>query len=232
MAFVHGSSTRVLIDGNDLSAYFRSASTPGTRDVAESTSFNDTAKTYITGLTDATISLEGMYDGAASAVDEVMAAAFGGTSIYTVLHGTNTIGTRGHAAKCINNKYEVKSPISDLSLITAEGQSTVGFDAVVLHQPLSAITAAGTSATVVDNSASSANGGVAYLHATALTGAGPVVKIQDSADDVTYADLITFDAISAANTAQRVTVTGTVDRYTRATWAAGTATFNAAFGRY
>jgi hypothetical protein len=62
--------------------------------------------------------------------------------------------------------------------------------------------------------ANSLNGGVGYQSVSALTGlTGFVGKIRDSADNVTYADLITFANVTAAPAAERLTVSGTVDRY-------------------
>lgn len=62
--------------------------------------------------------------------------------------------------------------------------------------------------------ANSANGGVGYLQVSAASGFTNFVgKIRDSADDVTYADLITFDDNVVAPFAQRKTVAGVVDRY-------------------
>lgn len=62
--------------------------------------------------------------------------------------------------------------------------------------------------------ANSANGGVGYLHIKSATGfTNFVAKIRDSADDTTYADLITFDDSVTAPSAQRKTVSGVVDRY-------------------
>lgn len=79
-----------------------------------------------------------------------------------------------------------------------------------------------TEADSVDNGASSANGGVGYLQVTAVDLDGYddiVVKIRDSADDITFADLITFAAATAHPHAERTTVAGTVDRYLATSWA-------------
>lgn len=74
----------------------------------------------------------------------------------------------------------------------------------------------------VDNGASSANGGTAVLHVKAQTGfTGTVVKVRHSADDVTYADLLTFTTVTSwtpptappAVAAQVATVAGTVNRH-------------------
>jgi hypothetical protein len=60
----------------------------------------------------------------------------------------------------------------------------------------------------------SSGGGVGYQFVSALTGfTGFVGKIRDSADDLTYADLITFANVTAAPAKERATVVGVVDRY-------------------
>jgi len=73
----------------------------------------------------------------------------------------------------------------------------------------------------VDNLASSANGATGDLHVTALTLGGytsVTFKVRDSADDITYADLITFANVTAAGTAERATAAGTVDRHLACSW--------------
>ena len=49
-----------------------------------------------------------------------------------------------------------------------------------------------------------------------LSSGSPTVKIEDSANNSDWADLITFSTSSAAS-AERKTVTGTVNRYVRCT---------------
>lgn len=72
--------------------------------------------------------------------------------------------------------------------------------------------AAGTSGSFVVSQ--SQNGAAGYLQVTAFSGfTGFVAKVQDSADDVTYADLVTFTDVTSGPTAQRVAVSGQVDRY-------------------
>lgn len=62
--------------------------------------------------------------------------------------------------------------------------------------------------------ANSTGGGAGYLQVTACTGFTNFVgKIRDSADDTTYADLVTFADNVSAPFAERVAVAGTVDRY-------------------
>lgn len=73
-----------------------------------------------------------------------------------------------------------------------------------------------TESTSVDNTVSSAAGGAGYLQVPALTLGGftsATVKVRHSVDNVTFADLLTFTVVTASPSAQRATVTGTVNRY-------------------
>lgn len=74
------------------------------------------------------------------------------------------------------------------------------------------VTTGGTGGTLVPSNTLA--GGVGYQHVTAFTGfSGFVGKLRDSADDITYADLITFDNVTSAPNAQRKTVAGTIERF-------------------
>lgn len=74
------------------------------------------------------------------------------------------------------------------------------------------VTVGGTGGTV--KAANTLDGGVGYQQIVALDGfTGFVGKLRDSADDTTYADLITFGNVTAAPDVERATVSGTIDRY-------------------
>jgi hypothetical protein len=87
-------------------------------------------------------------------------------------------------------------------------------------------TTATSPATGLDGTASSAFGAQFYLHLTTFTGTSVTIKIQDSADNSTFADLsgATFGALTAVGSA-RIAVTGTVRRYLKVVT---TGTFSAA----
>lgn len=59
-------------------------------------------------------------------------------------------------------------------------------------------------------------GALGYLHVLASTGGVWSLKIQDSANDAAWADLITFDADGTVITSEQEYVAGSVDQYTRA----------------
>ncbi|MGW8326473.1 hypothetical protein ACWGLE_01055 [Streptomyces sp. NPDC055897] len=79
---------------------------------------------------------------------------------------------------------------------------------------------AATNGTGLDTTASAAFGAQAYLQVTAFTGTDCTVKIQDSADNVTFADVagLAFTQITAAPASQRIATgaTATIRRYVRA----------------
>ena len=93
------------------------------------------------------------------------------------------------------------------------GERTVTvIDATSFSVPVDASTSGGTGGSFV--LANSLNGGVGYLHVTAFSGfSGFIATVRDSADDITYADLVAFSDVTAAPAVERVTVAGTVDRY-------------------
>lgn len=216
--FTHGKNATVLAGGYNLSPYFSSATTSGSADTAEVTTFGNASKVYIPGLKDATMSVEGFYAGGAGEVDDYLTDVLGDTSVWTILSQADALGARGYGAVTVGTTYEIGAEIGGAVSVSAEGQSTTGAEAVVVLHPLAARTATGTG-TQVDGGAASTGGLSAYLHVTAKgSGTAIVAKVQHSADGSTWADLATFASVSAAGNAERITVSGTINRYIRAAW--------------
>jgi hypothetical protein len=239
MAFVHGKNTAVYYNGSNLSSYFNEASMSQDVETAETTAFGDSAKTYITGLKDGTMSMSGMFDGAEDGVDAVLTATLGATAsdVATVVPaGTAAAGVVTFSAAVRETSYEISSPVSDVVAANLEVQATGGVDRGVLVAGDSTLSASATTSGI-NNGSSTGNGGVGYLHVTANTRDGSsTFKVQDSADGVTYADLVTFASVSASATGgERVAVTGTVDQYVRAEavpgGSSGSVTYTMAFAR-
>jgi hypothetical protein len=79
--FRHGKNVNVFIDEFDFSTYFNDASASTSVDTAETSAFGTSAKTYITGHRDGTVSLSGMFEGTASTgTDEFFDNALGNTT--------------------------------------------------------------------------------------------------------------------------------------------------------
>lgn len=79
---------------------------------------------------------------------------------------------------------------------------------------------AATNGTGIDTTASAAFGAQAYLQAFAMSGTDVTVKIQDSADNVSFADVagLSFTQLTAGRTAERIATANnaTIRRYLRA----------------
>ena len=229
MAFTHGKSARVYMDALNMSNYLRSIEVSAEADTAESSVFGADYKQYVNGLTDATLSGEGILE---ATQDGVANATLGAASrsIWQAYFAGDSIGLRGRGLDADTTSYSPSSDLGDVVQFTIEAQSSVGADPIVSHHAHGQETTSGTAASV-DNTDPTTGGGVAYLNVTAITGSA-VITLQDSADDSTFVDVATFGTVTTPG-GYRETVTGTVDRYTRLvhTNAAGTITFVAGLGR-
>jgi hypothetical protein len=228
--FTHGAQASIFANGYNVSPYFASVSTSASAETAEVTTLGATSKAYIPGIEDATFSLDGFYDGSAGAIDAQMQNILGAETVWTVVNTTDAVGAFGYAAATIGTTYEIGAEIGGAVSVTAEGQTNSGANAMRVLHPLAARTTSGTG-TQLDNSASSANGVVGYLQVTAVSGTTPSItaKVQHSTDGSTWADLVTFTAVTASNNAQRIAVSGTVNRYLRALWTISGTTPSATF---
>jgi len=238
--FRHGKNTVLFADEIELTTYLNSISVSNAIETPETTTFGSSDRSYIVGHSDGSISFEGLFDGSADAVDEELEAALGNTTnkVISTSSDSTSVGGRAILVDSASTSYELSSPLTDVVAVSGEAVANGGLDYGVWLGCKSAISATSTG-TSVDNSASSANGGVAHLHITANTrSTTTVAKIQHSADNSTFADLTTFATIAiGTKTSERIVVaTGTtVNRYLRAvvTPAAGTGsvTFSIAFSR-
>lgn len=248
--FVHGKGASVLVNSYDLSAYFNSADVAMTIDTAETTGFGSSSKSYIVGLRDETLSLAGLYSQDASGSDEVLSGILGATTtpIVTVAFSSGTIGNRAVLGRAHETNYSISNPVSDVSSVSADftastdavTNQTLGLDTGVMLTTGASIAYGSLGAlSSVDNTASSANGGMATVHVTAnsVSGGATTIKVQHSTDNSTWADLITFSAVSASTiTNQLSAVSGTVNRYLRVNvstaGSSGSITFHVGFARF
>ena len=217
--FRHGKRTVVLLNGTDMSPFLNEATQTQEIETAETTTFADNDKTYITGLGDGTISTSGLFDSTAGASDAVLSGLIGQEdNTFTVLPEGATAGARSIIANGQLTSYEVSSPVGDVVAISAEVQADGG---LFSGRALNALTDTGTSASLasINDGASTDSGGLFNLHLTANTRDGDsTVKVQHSADNAVWADLVTFTVVSASTTSgESITSTGTVNQYLRAT---------------
>lgn len=216
--FTHGKNAKVLANGYDLSTYFNSLSVSGAADASEVSTFGNNSKRYIPGTKDATFSVEGYYDATAAGSDVRLAAMLGTQTVWTTVFAADAVGARGYGALTLGTSVETGAEIGGAVTVSAEGQATTGANPIVVLHALGAEIMTGVNPPV-DNGAATSRGIAAYLQFTAKSGTPTLTaKVQHSTNSSTWVDLATFTTTSTANTAQRVTTTGTVYRYLRAIW--------------
>lgn len=241
---LHGKSTKVLVDEFPLTSYVNKTSVRRSIDLPETQCFGETWKRrQVVGLQNADVSFSGLFDAVASGIHQVFRTMVAvdppGFSVITIGANGYTIGNMVEMFQGVAVNYnvddDVNAPVPLSASIASDDQYDVG---VSLHD-LTAETTAGTvNYTSVDETdVSTASGGVGHIHVSAYSGwADATVKVQDSADNAAWADILTFTVITGVTKERKETsATATIRRYIRATvtftGGAGSMTFVVTFAR-
>lgn len=235
MPFVHSMSTRVLINDLAASAKLNSVSSNNSRAMSESTCFPDRGQRWRPGLRTGTLALEGRFDDSELLTAAVDANGVDDAWMVTVGPSGFGLGEPVFTAAGDISTHSITAAVADVVGFTVESTSDERtWIGTSLHD-LTAETAT-ADGEMVTFGAATTSGAVAVLHLTELGGTTPTadIVVQHSADGVTFVDLVTFDQATTAG-AQRKVVSGTVERYVRASWALGgtapSATFTVALAR-
>ena len=130
MAFVHGKSAVFKVDDSggtlrDLSTYLNDIGFPRDIEAAETTTFGvaGSAKTYIVGLTDATISISGLFDATA---DGYLAGVIGHATALDFEYGPagSDASNIKYTGTCFLTSYEVSASVGDTVQASADFQVT------------------------------------------------------------------------------------------------------------
>jgi len=220
MAYRHGRNTKVYLGSYDISAYLNEATPSMSLDTAETSAFGSSAKTYIVGQNDATVSIKGMFDGDATAVNAVFEDIISNdlTPAFTIAYdGGIGVGNDCSIGTAKQTSYDISTPVGDVVSVTGEFQVTGGIRQAVLLNDGTALSAT-TNGTAVDNSAATTIGAVANLHVIANSrSTATTIKVQHSTDNSTWVDLITFTSVSASTITNENIAAGvlTIRRYLR-----------------
>jgi hypothetical protein len=244
MPFKYGAGCAVWLDNVDESQFFNEAALDIGIDTAETTTFQPGVtpawKAYIEGLAVAKVTVKGFYD---QVNDATMAGDIenGGSYLTNGPSGLSP-GDFARLVRVHDTDITESSPVGGAVLLAVayQGDGVVGFGSS-LHG-MTADTGTVTGATK-DDLAATSTGWMAHLHVSAVTGAPTsyTVKLQDSADGTTWADVAggAFASVTAPlGGSQRLVsaVGATLRRYVRyvATAVGGTAptiTFGLAYAR-
>lgn len=134
MAFYHGKGLAFKIDNAAgtlvvLSAYVTEVTLDESIDVAETTTAGAEAKTYVSGQTDATLSISGNYDETAVSGPNVVLAALRGletTSTFEFGPSGSTAGKAKKSGECFMTGFSTSAPSGGVVTFTADFQVTAG----------------------------------------------------------------------------------------------------------
>lgn len=235
MGFMHGTAAKLYANGYALHTFMRGESSPATVEAAEVTTQSKTAKVYIPGMADASLNMEGYFDGAALAVDAILAGIFRAAAQTIVCWWPqgDDFGSYGYGMLGDETQYEIGSNTSAASSVTAALQSSVARERMVCLHALAARTT-DSQGTAVEVAALTSLGGVGYVQVTAVGGGGGDLYLEHSSDNITFATLIEFLNIAAIGAFRTAAVVGTVNKYVRARWdidGGGSLTFQMGFQR-
>lgn len=222
MAKQSGLNMACFIGGYDLSGdvmgFSKISGSVATLDV---TPINKSAHVRLYGQRDGAIDFTTAFNPAAGAEHPVLAALPRGD---VQVMGCINLSIGGEAACEIAKQVDYNPNRANTGMLDAAVTTQAnGFGlewAKLLTAGLRTDTVATTGASY-DSGAATSFGFQAYLQVTAFTGTDVTVKLQDSADNASFADLASggFTQTVAAQTTQRIAVGGaaTVRRYVRAT---------------
>lgn len=206
--------------GYDLSGDIQSFTTSGGPALLDSTAINQLANARLPGLRSGTIDQVAYFDKVNA---HVPLSALPTTDVQVMLCPVATVlGAPALAQISKQLNYDPTRDVSgNLTEKTETESNAYGQEWGVLLTPGIRTDTTATNGTGVDQTTvSTAFGFQAYLQVFAITGTSVTVTLQDSADNVTFANITSgaFTAVAAANQTQRLTVggTGVVRRYVRA----------------
>ena len=126
--FRHGKSTVFKVDNSsgtltDISNTLTDLGFPQTVETAETTSFGSSAKTYVVGLSDSTVSVSGNFD---ATVDAHLAGILGQAASVSFEYGPegSTSGYVKYSGEAILTSYEKSGAVGDVVTYSAEFQVT------------------------------------------------------------------------------------------------------------
>lgn len=133
MAFGHGSKAKFRLDNNagtltDLSNYTSGVSMPRSVDTAEVSVLGNTAKQYVPGLEDATLSVDFREDPVVDAhLDGIKFGITGGASVtFQYDPQGSTSGLPRFGGECWLTSFELNTDVGDAGTISASFQITGG----------------------------------------------------------------------------------------------------------
>jgi predicted secreted protein len=126
--FKHGKNAQFELEGTNLSTTLNEISLPREIETAETTAFGTQDKTYIVGLSDATVSLSGMFDATTNTAINAIISNLKSGSIASASFAYGPSGSAASSPKfsgeALITSYEISSPVGDVITFSLELQCT------------------------------------------------------------------------------------------------------------
>lgn len=122
MAFIHSKQSTFTYNSQELSGV-DSVQFSNSADPVDTTGIGDSAKSYISGIGDVSISVSGIWDNTdTTGSDDVMYAAFANGSAYAFIYKPDETATTGisYTGSGIVTQYDVSSSVGDKVTWSAE----------------------------------------------------------------------------------------------------------------
>lgn len=126
--FTHGKATVFKVDNSggtltDISDVLTDVSFPQSVETAETSAFGSSAKSYVVGLSDATLSVSGNFD---TTVDAHLIAVLGQAATLSFEYGPegSTAGDAKYTGECLMTSYEKSGAVGDVVTFSSEFQVT------------------------------------------------------------------------------------------------------------
>lgn len=230
MAKQTGLGDNIYVGGYDLSDNVGSVSSihggPAALDV---TPISKAAYVRLGGLRDGGISFTTFFDDAAGKEHPALSPLPTADVALIYAHsvaGTQTVGGSAAAMVAKQVNYDGTRGTDGQFTFAVDAQSNAfGLEWGVLLTPGTKTDTTATNGTGFDTLASASFGAQAYLQVFALTGTNAIIRVEDSADNVTFATVTGLTFTSATGrTSERLATsnTATVRRYVRAVTSSGT----------
>ena len=113
--FVHGKTTFVSLDSEDLSTFTNNVAFNRSADSHDVTTFGKVSKVYQSGLKDGTATIQGIYDNSVTGPGAVIRPLIGGAAVELIYkpEGSGT-GKPVSTVDVIVTSYEETAPVADM----------------------------------------------------------------------------------------------------------------------
>lgn len=125
MATYHGKGAHLTVAAQNLSAHITDIDFPRSTDMAESSTLGDEAKEFLSGLTDATLSISGRWDDTVTTgPDAVLAPLVGAETSSAIVFGPSgsTTGRVRYTFNAFCTSYQTTASIGDVVAFAASFQ--------------------------------------------------------------------------------------------------------------